>query len=177
MFKTINRPGYIGFKKKRIFRELNEEYGSDNWRIAWQWNNQIITQPLAIQLYEDAYYEYFKSNSSDLNWLINTASDVYDISESDIQSGLDYSIQNSNATHLQDISIRRVLLRLGKKFEGDHYVQIRGKDSEGAKYNPGFIPFHLSKKIIKPSLEGWWQENSIEDFYQSNKVLQIRIDK
>ena len=77
---------------------------------------------------------------------------------------------------MQDIAIRRTVLRLGRKFEGDHLVQIRGRDSEGAKYNPGFVPFHLLDMIVKPSLTGWWQENSIEDFYQSNKVLQVRKD-
>lgn len=32
----------------------------------------------------------------------------------------------------------------------------------------------MPEMIVKPHLSGWWNEDSIEDFYQSNKVLQIR---
>jgi len=174
MYETIERPGYAGFRRDKRIRELNKQYGANNWRIAWQWGDLVIPQNITVQLYEDAYYEFFKSNPEDLGCLVRTASDVYDISPRDVESNLDYSIQNTNATHLQDIAIRRTVLRLGRKFEGDHLVQIRGKDSEGAKYNPGFVPFHLPDLIAKPSLTGWWQEDSIEDFYQSNKILQVR---
>lgn len=174
MYETIDRLGYVGFKRKHLLKKFDEQYGVDNWRISWQWGETILPQSLAVQLYEDAYHEFFKSHLADLDWIVKTASDVYDISPKDIESGLDYSAQNQTATHLQDIAIRRVILRLDRKFGGDHLVQIRGKNSEGARYNPGFIKFHLPKMIVKPSLTGWWQEDSIEDFYQSNKILQVR---
>jgi len=51
-------------------------YGKDNWRIAWQWNSQIIEMPEALQIYEDAYYEFLKSRKDILDWLVHAASDV-----------------------------------------------------------------------------------------------------
>ncbi|MFC1731984.1 hypothetical protein ACFL6I_16820 [candidate division KSB1 bacterium] len=39
-------------------------------------------------------------------------SEVYDIHPSNVESGLDYSNQECDATHLQDISVRRALTRI-----------------------------------------------------------------
>ena len=107
--------------------------------------------------------------------LTSTASEVFDIDIGDLESGLDYLIQNGSATHLQDISIRRVVLRRGWQFEGSELVQIRShKDYFGKKLSPGKVPFHKPELIVVPHLKKWWDENSIEDWYQSNKILQIR---
>ena len=77
---------------------------------------------------------------------------------------------------LQDIAVRRCLKRLNRSFQGDHLVQIRGHDSEGFRLNPGQVPFHEPDSVLRPSLSSrsWWQENSVEDFWQSNKLLQVR---
>src|SRR5262249_45053712 len=94
------------------------------------------------------------------------------------ESGLDYHKQECPAIHLQDIAVRRCLKRLNRSFQGDHLVQIRGQDSEGFRLNPGKVPFHDPDGILRPSLahEAWWEEDSIEDFWQSNKILQVSAD-
>lgn len=43
--------------------------------------------------------------------------------------------------------------------------------------SPGQIPFHFPEKIIQPQLEGWWEKDTVESFYQSNKILQIKNSK
>jgi len=65
--------------------------------------------------------------------------------------------------------------RRGWSFQGDKLVQIR-KHSEywGRNLSPGKVLFHLPQLIAVPHLVGWWDHNSIEDYYQSNKVLQIK---
>jgi hypothetical protein len=166
------RIGYFGFKKKKIITDLNEKYG-DRWKLMWKWGSINIKQDFAIQLYEDAYLKFLEQNTPLLDWVINTAKDVYDLSISNIDSGLDYNIQEDKYTHLQDIAVRRAILRLGCEFKGDKLIQIRGNDSEGYVLNPGQVPFHLPDMIVKPSLKGWWKEDSVEDFYQSNKIIII----
>jgi len=79
------------------------------------------------------------------------------------------------ATHLQDIAIRRVVERRDWKFHGSELVQIRGDTTLwGSRLDPGKVPFHRPELIVSPPLVSWWNKNSIEDFYQSNKFLQVK---
>jgi len=170
----LKRPGYFGKKRDEIHKKYDEVYGKGNWRIAYFWMNDIVSRDFAIQIYEDAYYEFLKKEKNLLKWLVSTAKDVYDNSPSNINSGLDYNIQETDSNHLQDISIRRVVRRLGRKFEGNELIEIRSSSSEGNVLSPGKVPFHLPQHIKEPHLEGWWSKDSIEDFYQSNKIIQFR---
>jgi nicotinate-nucleotide adenylyltransferase len=171
---TVGRPGFVRHGRKRRGRKLDTALGEGNWRICHSWQGQMIERDEALQLYEEAYFEFLRNSPEILDWLCATASEVYDIEPSNVESGLDYFVQESKATRLQDISVRRCLKRLGREFGGDHLVQIRGHNSEGYCLNPGKVPFHDPESIVKPSLahNAWWDENSIEDFWQSNKILQ-----
>lgn len=175
-WQSIERPGFFGKKRDETFNKYHRMYGKENWRIAWQFPSSILKFSDACLAYEAAYYlDSFKRE--DL-WkeLAKTALEVYDHSPSDIESSLDYLIQNSNSTHLQDIAIRRVISRRGWKFEGDKLIQIRSHSEYwGQKLSPGRVDFHIPKAILIPRLEGWWNKDSIEDFWQSNKVLQIKL--
>ena len=57
-------------------------------------------------------------------------------------------------------------------------MHVRWKDSEGYKINPGVVPFHLPELIVPGEIKGniWWDPNTIEDFYQKNKVLQVKLN-
>jgi hypothetical protein len=171
---TIRGLGHFGARRDEIKSDLDSKLGKGNWRIRHIWGEQIIDDEMTFQIYEDAYYEFLKERSEVLDLLLRTAQNDYNNAISNIQSGLDYHIQENEADHLQDIAIRRVVLRLGKKFEGNSIVQVRGQNSEGYALSPGVVPFHLPDMIKEPHLEGWWNKDSIEDFYQSNKVLQVR---
>jgi len=174
-WKTVKRPGFFGKERDAFYKKTDEKYGRDNWRIVWQWNGAVLPFITACQLYEDGYYA--DSHNRERLWkeLASSARDVYDHQESDVQSGWDYTIQNGTATHLQDIAIRKVMLRRGIKFQGDKLVQVRQHESYwGQRLSPGKVPFHEPELIVEPHLVGWWDVSSIEDFWQSNKVLQVR---
>ena len=177
---SVERPGFLGKKRDELYSSWDNLYGKNNWKIAWQWGDSIIPKDMAIQIYEDAYYEFFKSNHNKLEWLINTASDVYDTAPSNVKSCLEYNMQETPNTHIHDISIRRALVRLGERFKGDHLMHVRWKDSEGYEINPGVVPFHrvdiINTEDIKnyTGLGMWWFPNTIEDFYQKNKLLLSR---
>ncbi len=174
MWKVGPRPGYFGKKRDSKHEEFDRTYGAGNWKLAHIWAGKPIDWLVACAIYEDAYYEFFKSDPGVLDDLINRASDVYDNNVSNVASGLDYTIQENDSTHLQDIAIRRSVIRLGKTFSGDHLVEIRSKNSEGGHLSPGNVPFHMPEHIERPLLEGWWKPHSIEDFYQSNKHLLLK---
>jgi len=174
-WENLEKPGFFGNKRDEIYRKYNEKYGKNNWRIAWQWSNTVVNNEFAYLLYEDAYYWDSHKRKDLWQELISIAKDVYDIDKSNVNSGLDYLIQECGSIHLQDIAIRRVISRKGWKFKGNELVQIRSHSAYfGEKLSPGKVPFHLTEMIVEPHLKGWWDNNSVEDFYQSNKILQIK---
>lgn len=167
--------GFFGRGKQEVFERLDERFGADNWLLRWYVDGRIEDKAGAIQQYEDAYFHFLQGNLNVLEWLVKTASDVYDNAESNVQSGLDYKVQESNATHLQDIAVRRVLQRLGRQFEGDHLVQIRGHETEGFALNPGQVPFHKPELILPRNMKrAWWNPDSVEAMYQHNKALLVK---
>ena len=174
-WRIIDHPGYAGTGKSGRDAARNRLYGQGNWRTAFRWGDGLVDRETALQLYEDAYFAHFSTHPEVLDGLCASACDVYDNAQSNVNSGCDYSVQETDATHLQDIAIRRCVLRLGRSFDGDHLVEIRGKNSEGFHLNPGRVPFHLPERIVeRPGNPGWIQSGSIEDFWQSNKVLVVR---
>lgn len=167
--------GLFGRGKQAVFDRLDERFGTGNWAPRWYIDGKIEDKAGAIQHYEDGYFHFLQNKPDVLEWLVKTASDVYDNAESNVQSGLDYAVQETDATHLQDIAVRRVLQRLGRTFEGDHYVQIRGHETEGFVLNPGQVPFHRPEIILPRSTERkWWNPDSVEALYQHNKALLVK---
>lgn len=179
-WRTVERPGYLGKKRDEVHARWDGEYGKDNWRIAYQWGGLVVPREMGIQLYEDGYYEFLSKEQETLDWLVSTASDVYDTAPTNVQAGLSYTHQETSNNHLHDVAIRRAVLRLGEWFRGDHLVHVRWKGSEGYRINPGVVPFHLPERIVPGEIKDyggkgtWWFEKTIEDFYQRNKVLQVR---
>lgn len=176
LWETIGRPGYFGAFRDQRFAEYDKQFGKGNWRIAWVVADLTLDFLGACALYEDAYMRFLELNSIFVGRLVRAASDVYDDSLSNISSGLDYTKQETQHTHIQDIALRRCLVRMGKGFLGKEPIQIRdevGTHPLSMTLSPGRIPFHIPLWIKQPEVAGWWNPGSIESFYQSNKVLQV----
>ncbi|KPJ56799.1 hypothetical protein AMJ49_03960 [Parcubacteria bacterium DG_74_2] len=169
----------LGKNRDKRFQEFNEIYGKGNWRLVWYIGPLVVDYVCACALYEDAYYKFFNNNPAILNELVKIASNVYDDNISNINSGFDYTKQETIRTHIQDIAIRRVFLRMGIWFEGDDLIQIRSTGAHflSAFLSPGRVPFHRPDLILKPELKGWWNMESVESFYQSNRFLQLKAQK
>ena len=184
MWKTVERPGYFGKMRNELVANWNKKFGENNWKIVYQFGDLVVPRDVGIQIYEDAYYEYLKLNPDTLDWLINTASDVYDTAPTNVEAEFSYDIQETPNNHIHDVAIRSAVLRNGKWFKGDHLIQVRSHGTEGKILSPMFIPFHLpdliSREEIKdyPNKGEWWRRigipDSVEEFYQQNKVLQIK---
>lgn len=172
--EVVDRPGFIGSRWKQLEERWNRQFGSGAWRLAYEVEGRIISRSEALKLYEDAYVEWFRAHPEKLEWLVTTARDVYDHEPADVASGLDYQAQHGKATHLQDIAVRRALGRLGRSFQGERLIQMRGHDSPAGFLSPGELPFHRPELIRSETRFLWWKKGSIEDFYQSNKILQLR---
>jgi hypothetical protein len=167
----------MGTKRGEVIKDLNRDYGFLNWRFAWQIDNQkYVPFKEAVAIYEEAYENHLKANPNKIEYLITNASDVYDNDESNVRSGTNYYKQGKKLTHLQDISIRRVMAKLGHSFEGDTLVRVRksrNSNQIGRSLSPKLIDFH------RPEMVKDFQKNdlkplpSIEDFWQLNRVIQF----
>lgn len=176
---NCERPGYLGKHRDERFAEWNEKFGRGNWRLVWKIGNRHFDFQVVCMLYEDAYFEFLKSQQHILDQLINEAAEVYDYELSDIDSGLNYLYQESNLTHIQDIAIRRVLVRFGLWFKGTSIIRIRqekGNHPLSTILSPGRVPFHRLDLIEQPEIVKWWHPGTIESFYQNNRLLQIKSD-
>ncbi len=173
----------LGAKRSEVIRNLNIELGDLNWRFAWDLGDGHYGDfEEAIKLYEDSYYEHLvdAKNPSDyserkIDYLARKASDVFDTTPKNSESKLNYYIQSTPALHLQDISIRRVMAKLGMKFRGEKPIKIRSRyntDPVGISLSPKKVSF-IKPQIVKMPPEKQNQIPSIEDFWQYNRVLQF----
>ncbi len=180
-WKDAARPKYLGANRDNIFADWDKTYGCGHWRLAWRVAGIDVDFQGACALYEDAYFFYLRQHPLTLRRLLRDASNVYDDAESNVHSGFDYAKQETNRTHVQDIAIRRCVLRHGKWFQGKELIQIRdsmGKHPLSMELSPGQVPFHLPD-LIEPYEDTrrnaqWYKVGSVEDFYQRNRYLQIR---
>lgn len=177
-WRNDTRPGYFGRRRDEIVGGLIARWGQGNWRLVWALpssDDVCEFEQACKEFYEESYFRWLQARPEAVQF-ITMHNEVYDNAITNIASGLDYKKQESYSTHIQDIAIRNCLRRLGVWFRRERNVplQIRGT-GEGEKYNPGHIPFYDPSLISKPSLRPQWaEEGSVEDFWQSNKWIQVR---
>ena len=171
------RPGFFGARRAQIEGKLDEKVGSDNWTLAWKVGDQFLTYPAAVQFYEDAYVCDL-GRRSDLLDFVCSHCDVYDNAVTNVECGLDYlheENRRARSNHIQDIAIRRAVLRLGRRFNpAGELLEVRGRKSKGASMSPGVVPFHRPDLIPQPEMKpDWAQPGSVEAFWQSAKHVMI----
>ena len=172
--KLIERPGYLGRKKLERHKEWDEKFGAENWNFVWRFGDNFTDFLGACQIYEDAYFQDSFKREGLWELIFKNAKNVFDNTETNINSETDYEIQEAYSTHLQDIAVRRVGIRRGWKFEGNKLIQIRGPKSEGYALMPGIVPFHLPNLIGQPNIAPSWADSkSVEAFYQNNRWLSV----
>jgi len=194
-WKIIERPGYSGPKRNELYNGWDNKYGKENWKNMWTWGKFNLEKPQALQIYEDAYYEFFKNDMLMAESICAKHSEVYDNAKSNVESGFDYTIQEAETNHFHDIAIRTALMRLNLNFRGDTLLEVRGPKSEGFHLDPARVPFHMPFDIYKGEIKDyhsddkyhsfWWRpgnvgkgiENSVEEFYQANKGLFVKLSE
>lgn len=173
----LERPGYFGKHRDTLCASWDDLYGEDGWRISWRINGMMVPRQGMLMFYEDAYYHFLCDNPDTLDSLCREASDVYDNDPSNMEAGFDYFHQEGDRNHVEDITLRRVVFRQARHFEGREPLQIRevaGEHWLAPMLSPGTVPFHRPELIEMPELDGWWKHGTVESFYQSNKWLEAK---
>ena len=177
-WKRLYRPVYFGRHRDAIVADLNSKYGTGNWELVWAAKGypDLEFTDACILYYEAPCVEWFDKNPEELDYVCSFGECV-DNAPTNIESGTDYTKQESFSTHIQDIAVRNVLKIFGRKFIGpkDRILVIRSADTEDYKYGPGNIPFFAPKPIEVPSKRpSWANAGSVEDFWQSNKYVAVK---
>jgi hypothetical protein len=173
-WRTLGRLVLFGRNQQRRTKALELRYGSGGWRIRHEVDGAILDLAEAARHCERSYVAYLERRSELLDWLCANARDVYVTAISNVRSGLDYTLQERKSLHVADIALRNALKHLHREFQGERLLRISGHDAEGEVFAPGRVPFHRPEWILFPPLKHWWDPDSIECFWQSNKVLQVR---
>ena len=182
-WRNVDRPGYFGKRRDATHLRYDMEYGAGNWRIVWvvpgfrDGPSLVLGFEQACKvIYEESYVRYLQDRLDDVGFIC-TFTDCIDNSPTNVHSGLDYTAQEASSTHIQDIAVRNALRRLGYWFTGarTELLVIRSQDSSGYRFGPGNVPLYRPELIIQPSkCPRWANPGSVEDFWQSNKYLQVR---
>lgn len=177
MWKNLKRPGFFGRNRDKIIADLNSTYGISKWHLIWKYEDTKNEEfhEACLYYYEFSYVKYLEQNKQLLEQL-SEYGECYDNAITNIQSGCDYNIQEAYSTHIQDIAVRNCMKILGYTFNGpqDKLLQIRHKEGLSTLLSPGFIPFYNPTAITQPSkCPQWANKGSVEDFWQSNKWIQI----
>lgn len=181
--KIVSRPGYFGKNRTQIISQLDQKYLG--WQECWQIGDMILDFSEAVLLYDDSYYHYFNQNPQIVDWVISFG-ECYDSERSNIATGTNHD-SKAIPRHIQDVSVRRALVRLGTYFKNyygnDHtlykeeqLLHIRGKETNGFGLMPGNIPFHKPELIMTEQVDNmpsWIQPGTVESYWQSNKVIVI----
>lgn len=179
--KIVARPGYFGKNRPAIEAKYNDLY--DSWFECWQVGTWILTFQEAVTLYDDAYYELISKSNQVLDRIV-AFSECYDHDHTNILCGVNHDYV-STPRHIQDVSVRRALVRMGtyfKGFRGSHeeykeeeLLHIRGEGTNGNWLMPGHVPFHKRNLILDikkvENFPKWANPLSVEGFWQANKVI------
>ena len=170
---VVGRPGNLGSRRQEVIRNYDLLFGKGQWKHTYRFNDILVKWEEVVDLYEQAYWYYFQNHPDELLWIASNASEVFDNDLSNIDSGLDYNIQEKPGHHLQDIAIRRILRQERLEFLGDEPLEIR-MQQPGVQWNPGRLHFHDPNLIPFNEIQGWWRKGSIESFYQNARYLEAK---
>lgn len=187
LWRVVDRPSYLGKHREVKELECNLKYGEENWRYAWELSNGAVLDFPAVfwNFYVSGYAAYFQTYPSEAHYLTGYFSYAYDKELVDRTTAFDpFALYNQpghpNQFHHVALNIALEYF-LGLPFKGAAPIQVReGKPGtptedwpEGHIWGPGRIPA-TRPDLIPHDIEGWWRRGSIEDLYQSAKVIQVK---
>ena len=190
--EIVDIPGYFGKHRRDKEQEYNEKYGVGNWEECWRFREDILTFDEAVSLYDLSYYNYLKENIEIAKMFAREYSDCYDNDISNTSSGFNHD-NKAIPRHIQDVSIRRAFreLRISwNKVDSKPLLQARSVDSNGYILSPMIVSFVYPDAIIRSvetydvakikqsnlagPVKSWVRKNSVEEFWQANKVIIIK---
>lgn len=188
-WETIGYPGYLGKKKDEWVANNNKTYGEGNWRLTWELKNgKVLNFGQVFAIYIQGYKEYFENHQDEAEYITDNYAYGYD--KDDITKDQAYDLiylfeKPGKPNQFHHVAFNLALTSLGYTFKGEKPLQVRegkpgtpeSEQPEGWRWSPGYIPCPLAvwEQSTDIPCKGWWQQKSIEHFYQK-KSLQIKVE-
>ncbi|HEX7042259.1 MAG TPA: hypothetical protein VF189_03325 [Patescibacteria group bacterium] len=183
-------PGYLGKTRPEKMAEWDNRYGSGNWRLS-HWQNakgEMLTYDQVFKVYVEGYEKYFKEHVDEADFLIKNYAYAYDhdmITKEEAFDSHAYYNKPGFRNQFHNVALNIALVNVtGRMFEGSKPIQVRegvpgtpdSMQPEGFMWSPGRIKCVDPRIIPQVNLTGeiWWQDGTIEDFYQKAKVLEVK---
>lgn len=154
--------GNLGKNRDKFISKVNQKVGKGNWYWSFRAGDKLYSWEWGMQLYEDAYYQFFRQDASKLKDIVGY-SNVFVYNRHDLDSGLDYKRQSQESDHCADIAIRRCLVRFGVWFHGKEILSLKG-----SAFDPVEVKFHLPHLVNKPD-----KLKSIQSWINSNRLIVV----
>lgn len=189
IWKTRERPGYLGKRKDEMYRYWDQKYGKDNWRIVHEvGTGEVFSyEDISWKVYVPGYVKYFLDHKNEAVFITDNYAYGYDKDLCTRDQAFDIHAFHEKPTivnQFHHVAFNVALeYYLGLKFKGVKPLQVRegkpgtpdSEQPEGFLWSPGRIKTIRPDLIPNYNLNGWWQPDSIEATYQLSKVLQERI--
>ena len=143
--RVLDRPGYFGKRRREKEVEYNAAHGLGGWQEMWQVGDWFFSFEEAVALYDGAYHVHVAWEGL-ATWLCSFL-ECYDDRPDNVLSGV-IPIRSPSRAHLQDVSVRRALVRMVRWFQGTELLQIRGSETNGHRLMPGNVPRHRPNLIL-----------------------------
>lgn len=180
-WQTIQRVGFEGKQKDANRKLWDTTYGANNWRLTWQYaNGQVVDFNQVFEEYVLGYTQHFSLNHVVAQMVSGGYSFTYDkelITREQAFQPLALVNIPGKANQFHHVALNIALeQRCSLPFRGSQPVQVRLGKPGLPELHPGNIPCIDPSKVPRVDLPGevWWERGSIEDLYQSSKILQIR---
>lgn len=183
---TVGSYSYLGKNKDLQMALWDQEYGKGKWRLAWELvSGEVLNFDQIFDYYVESYAKFFEDHLEDALFLTNNFSYAYDHDMITKEEAFDpYALYDrpGRPNQFHHVALNFALEYVhGLEFKGTLPIKVReGKSGTdpatwpaGWLWSPGRIPAS-HPELIPPRIGVfWWQPGSIEDLYQSAKVLQV----
>lgn len=187
-WQTVLRPGYQGKAKDEQVATWNERYGKENWRMAWELRSGVLFSydEMFYSIYVPGYVKYFLDHPDEAAELTDHFAYAIDKDMISRYEAFDHRAlydKPGRPNQFHNVALNIALeYYLGLPFQGSQPIQVRegkpGSDPstwpKGWYWSPGRIDAVRQDLIPQTDIKGWWQPGTIEDVYQTAKVLQVR---
>ena len=175
------RPGYLGDNRDKYIENLNHMYGKDGWRFAWKLNDGRTLDYMGMfALFIRSYVLYFQSNSDIASGVTKNFEYICDkdfILKEEAFNPYHLYLKPGYCNQFHHVAINLSLVLLDYDFNGRKAGQAReGKELDFL--SPGRIECCCPELIPDIDVNNYSNnvdKSSIENLYQSAKVIQIKV--
>ncbi len=174
-WQVVMRAVYANASERTsYFKRLDNIYGAGNWRIVWAVENgKVVNRDGLFGAYERSFLAYLEKNP-DLVKLIKKR-----VGGTEARPFLNPGSYRGESAHreMQDAALASAISSIAfmvglediKRIRRDHTLA----DLAGA-ISTAKVPFYDRSMILSPEAAGDWEMGSIESFYHSNMLLEVK---